>query len=408
MGARDRYDVLILDAEHRQSLASARSLGRAGLRVALGESLTLCTPGLTLPSFSSRYCARAVFLPSYTDGPLPYVNAILSFVREYPTRVVVPASDVSCAALKAYRQVFAELGTVIALAPDSALEIALDKGRTLEVARRIGIACPQLISVGNIEDLSVAIAEFGFPFVLKPTVSWANKTQARVTPVEVVDKAEAAKVAERFFAHGSSVLAQPWLPGRREGVTLFIVGGEVVASCTHVEHRTVPPLGGASVVRESITAPPDAYHAAVRLAMAMGVEGLCTVEFRRDAAGRPLLMEVNARLGGTVDNSIRSGVNFPLLIWQWATGQPVARVPGYCPGLRSRWVHGDLRWLRDNFGRTGRPDSMPRGRGVWTFATEFIRTRHYDYFDLHDIRPAVAELRYTAAIIGKSMRRQEI
>jgi predicted ATP-grasp superfamily ATP-dependent carboligase len=406
LGACDRFDILILDAEHRQTLASARSLGRLGLRVALGESRTLLEADCPLPSFSSRYCARSVVLPSYEDGPLPYVNAILSFVRKYPTRVVLPTSDVSCTSLMPYRRQFADLGAVLALPSGGALGIALDKERTLAVASELGIAHPRLMRVGTIADLSAAIAEFGFPFVLKPTVSWASKTQVRVAPVEVLNKAEATAATERFFASGSSVLAQPWLPGRREGVTLFVVDGAVLASCAHVELRTTPPLGGASVLRESITAPPDSYDAAVRLATAIGLAGLCTVEFRRDAAGRPLLMELNARLGGNVDNAIRSGVDFPLLIWQWATGEPVSRVDSYRPGLRSRWLHGDLRWLRDNYVRRGRPDSVPFGRGILTFATEFIRTRHYDYFDLHDMWPAVAELRYTTAIIRKSLRRQ--
>ena len=400
----DRFDILILDAEHRQTLASARSLGRAGLRVALGESLTLYDPSLPLPAFCSRHCARAVVLPSYTDGPLPYVNAILAFVRDHPTRVVLPASDVSSDALKPYREHLAELGAVLALPADSAFEIAFDKHRTLEAARQLDIAHPKLIHVTSIEELSVAIAEFGFPFVPKPTMSWAGKTQARVVPVEVVDKAEAAEVTGRFFAAGSSVLAQPWLPGRREAVTLFIVGGEVLASATHVEHRTTPPLGGASVLRESITAPPDTYDAAVRLATAIGIEGLCEVEFRRDAAGRPLLMEINARLVGTIDNSIKSGVDFPMLIWKWATGEPVTRVTTYRPGIRSRWLHGDLRWLADNQKRAGRPDSVSRSMGIWTFVAEFARTRHYDYLDLHDMRPVMAELRHTASVVRKSLR----
>ena len=401
----DSFDILILDAEHRQTLASARSLGRAGLRVALGESLSLHDPALPLPSFRSRYCARPVILPSYSDGPLPYVNAILEFVREHPTRVILPASDVSCAALMPYRQELAELGTVLALPTDSALEVALDKDRTLQVARELGIAYPDLIHIGTIEELSVAIAEFGFPFVLKPTVSWAEKAKARVVPIEVVDKADAADVAMRFFATGSSILAQPWLPGRRESVTLFIVGGEVLASCTHMECRTTPPLGGASVVRESMTTMADSFDAAVRLATAIGIEGLCEVEFRRDAAGRPLLMEINARLVGTIDNSIKSGVNFPLLIWQWATGEPVARVASYRTGVRSRWVHGDLRWLVDNQKRAGRPDSVSRATGIWEFVTEFVRTRHYDYLDLRDIRPFIAACRHTVSATKESLCR---
>lgn len=405
MRDRDDFDILILDAEHRQTLASARSLGRAGLRVALGESLSLYDPALPLPSFRSRYCVRSVVLPSYSAGLLPYVNAILEFVREHPTRVLLPASDVSCTALIPCRRQLAELGTVLALPPDSALAVAFDKDRTLEVARELGIAHPKLIRVGDIEELSVAIAEFGFPFVLKPTVSWAEKAKSRVVPTEVVDKAEATEVAMRFFAAGSSVLAQPWVPGRRESVTLFIVGGEVLASCSHVEYRTSPPLGGASVLRESIAAPPDTYDAAVRLGTAIGVEGLCEVEFRRDAAGEPLLMEINPRLVGTIDNSIRSGVNFPLLIWQWATGEPVALMASQRAGVRSRWLHGDLRWLMDNLKRAGRPDSVSRGRAIWEFGAEFVRTRSYDYLDLRDIQPSIAASRYTVSVVKKSLRR---
>jgi hypothetical protein len=47
------YDALVLDARLGQSLATVRSLGSRGLRVAaLGSSAEL-------PAFSSRWCQRA-------------------------------------------------------------------------------------------------------------------------------------------------------------------------------------------------------------------------------------------------------------------------------------------------------------------------------------------------------------
>jgi predicted ATP-grasp superfamily ATP-dependent carboligase len=398
------YDILILDAEHKQSLAAARSLGRAGLRVAMGESLALYRESPPLPAFCSRYCARAVVLPSHADDLDAYVAAIFDFVREHPTSVILPAGDATCLALMPHRRQLAELGCVVALPGNAALEIALDKSRTLALASELGIAFPQSVPIATVEQLSVAIADFGFPFVLKPTVSWTAQRRERVLPVEVIDKDEATEAARDLLAGGATVIAQQWLPGRREGVTLFIANGEVMASCGHVEHRTTPPLGGASVMRESIQTPPDVYDAAVRLALAIGVEGLCEVEFRRDAQGDPQLMEVNARMPGALDTAIRSGVDFPMLIWQLATGLPVSRVGKYRAGVRTRWLHGELRWLRDNNGRAGRPDGMSRARGIWTFLAEFARTRHYDYVDLHDLEPTMAEMRYTAAVISKSFR----
>jgi hypothetical protein len=67
-------------------------------------------------------------------------------------------------------------------------------------------------------------------------------------------------------------------------------------------------------------------------------------------------------------------------------------------------LHGDLRWLRDNYSRAGRPDSISRAQAIWTLVSEFARTRRYDYFDLHDLAPAIAEMRYTMAVILKSLR----
>ena len=132
------------------------------------------------------------------------------------------------------------------------------------------------------------------------------------------------------------------------------------------------------------------------LATTIGVEGPSEVEFRRDANGRPLLMEINARLAGTLENAIHSGVNFPLMIWQWGTGQPIEPVKSYRTGVRTRWLAGDLRWLWESVLEKGRPDTVSPARGIWTFTSEFFRTRHYDFVDRRDMRPALAEMRDTA------------
>jgi hypothetical protein len=139
----------------------------------------------------------------------------------------------------------------------------------------------------------------------------------------------------------------------------------------------------------------------VSLATAIGVEGPSEVEFRRDASGHPLLMEINARLAGTLENAMHSGVNFPLMIWQWGTGQPVDTVRSYRAGVRTRWLAGDMRWLWDGVLHPGLPDSVSPGRGLWTFTSEFFRTRHYDFVDRRDMRPAVREVWDTAAIVKK-------
>lgn len=400
----ERYDILILDGGSKQAVTSARSLGRAGLRVAVGESVGQFQFNLEPPAFRSRYCARTVALPDYIGDPAPYAEAIIGFVRDHHVRAVLPTGDMSIVELAPYRERFTALGCTLAMASDEALKIANDKSLTLEVATQLDIAYPKSVPVAGVEDLHAAEAQFGYPFVLKPTMSWTGEAADRVFPVDVINEEEAREATTRFLATGCGVLAQQWASGRREEVTLLMADGEVLGICGAAAYRTVPLLGGISVMRETIVVPADILDASVSLARAIGLDGPSDVEWRRDASGRPLLMEINARPAGTFENANKSGVDFPLLIWQWATGQRVQPVLTYQAGVRTRWLIGDLRWLWINLKRAGRPDTVSAPRAMWTFLWEFARTRHYDYIDHDDMRPALSELRQIAAIAW-NMRR---
>jgi predicted ATP-grasp superfamily ATP-dependent carboligase len=395
------YDILILDGGTKQSLSSARSLGRAGVRVALAECTGDCGPTGTALGFRSKYALRNVVLPDIADSPSDFGAAVAGFVAENPVRVVLPTGDGTIGALRPWREKLAAMGCVLALAPDSSLEIANDKDRTLELASRLGIEAPTTLPVVDPDDLPAVIAELGLPFVIKPTASWTDQATERLYPVDVINEAEARSATQKILDAGAGVLAQQFAPGAREGVTLFVDNGEIKASCGHVAFRTSPPLGGASAVRQSIPVPPDLYDASVRLVQAMGVEGPCEVEYRRDAKGRPLLMEVNARLAGTLENAIHSGVDIPLMTWQWAAGLPVSRVDGYKTGITTRWLKGDIRWLLASRGRAGRPDSVSMASAAWTFSKTCLTTIHYDEWDVRDPAPVLTELRAMAAAVKR-------
>src|SRR5204862_2361208 len=123
--------------------AHARGRGRAPRPVASGPCLALSRAPPPLPACCSRARARAVVLPSHADDIDAYVAAIFDFVREHPTSVILPAGDASCLALMPHRGQLAELGCVVALPGNAALEITLDKSRTLALASELGIAYPR-------------------------------------------------------------------------------------------------------------------------------------------------------------------------------------------------------------------------------------------------------------------------
>lgn len=131
------------------------------------------------------------------------------------------------------------------------------------------------------------------------------------------------------------------------------------------------------------------------------------VEFRRDCEGRPVLMEINPRIAGSVALAINAGVNFPTLLSRWALGEPLPIVADYRVGARLRWLGGDIWNFKSLFDSQGHPDVPPLIPGVATFFSDFIcRPSVIDSLDISDLKPSLAELQSSVMRpIGQRIRR---
>ena len=390
LGSCDKADCLILDANHRQALVVARSLGRAGLSVALAESSDEHALHAPIPAFSSAFSAGTTILPSMSREPDGFAAAVLDLIERRPTTVVVPSTDASIAALRP-RRTLIEQRSALALASEPALDLANDKARTLALAAQVGIRTPRSVTVEAPDQVVGALAEVGLPAVLKPTRSWvcAHDVGSRVVPRDVINVAEVTAICAEIFGAGCpSVVVQEFVPGRREALCVFYAYGRSWAEFALVVHRTSPLLGGYAVVRESIPVPHD-LTPAIGLLEAADLEGFSEIEFRRDASGRPVLMEINARLSGTIELPQRAGVDFPGYLFDWAVGAPLVPTTGYRTGVRLRYLYGDIQWLLENLKRPGRPDSAGASRALAAFTAEFFRPGGYDYMDRGDLSPVV-------------------
>jgi len=394
------FDALILNAPLRQSLMAVRSLGRRGLRVAAAGA------SLDAPTFASRYCSAGFAFPPEEEGDR-YLVVLEDWLGQRGARVVIPSHDGTIALLRAHRE---RLGkrTRLALASERALAIAVNKERTLAEAGRLGIRTPREAVLRAPGDLPAAVQAIGFPAVLKPSESWLGDDRAGhwVGPTLVVDEDEAAQVVDGLTGSGGSALFQQYLPGRREAVSFVYAAGRVHARFAQWAARTRPPLGGESVLRQAIPVPPDIGEQAEALIRAIDLEGYSEVEFRRDDAGVPYLMEINPRLSASVEVAVRAGVDFPALLYQWAAGEPVDSVATYRPGGWMRHLGGDVETTLASVEQRGRPGVPPPGRVVADFALSFFRGAGYDYVDWRDPRPAmVAGGRYAGRLMDRVFSR---
>ena len=383
--------ALVVDASLRQALVTTRSLGRSGLRVGTAESPDLSHPRLGVPAFESRWSDWDAILPSYHGDPDTYANSVLQLAGTRRAQVVIPSIDGSIAALRPWRRRFEQQGTALAVPSEPALAVANDKERTLALARQLGIPGPRSVPIAGPDDVPAALAEVGLPAVIKPTESWSRQASrsVRVITKAVLTEAEARDYVDELYELGSSAIIQQWAGGHRESVNLMFVAGQVRAAIAQIAYRTAPVLGGVSVVRETIPMADDLWVSAVSLIEALGLDGYSEVEFRRDAGGRLLVMEINARLTAGIELAIRAGVDFPVMVWRWATEQPIALQSGYRSGVRMRFLPGDLEWLWENIKCRRRPDSVPPAKAALVFARDFFRPQAYDYFDRKDLKPAL-------------------
>jgi predicted ATP-grasp superfamily ATP-dependent carboligase len=379
-----RAGTLIADASQRQALVAIRELGKAGVTVGAIDS------DPHAPGLASRWCAAATVVPDFVQDQDAYVDALLKVCVEHAPKSLIVAHDGSVEAVRR-RRADVERVVGLALATEQALAVAIDKTRTLAFAERVGLRAPRGAFVTEPGQARAAVDEVGLPIVVKPARSWAQETGCgqRLIPAVVRTHAAALAAIEAVLREGIEVVLQEWLPGDREALSFFRAHGRTWARFAQRADRTFPPLGGNSVLRESIPLPPDIAPAAERLVAELGLDGYSEVEFRRDAQGRAALMEINPRLSASVEIAVRAGVPFPLLLHAWASGEPLREASGYRAGLRMRWLGGDLSWLRSALAQHPGPDVPSRGRALGMFAAGFVHPLSYDYVDRRDPRPAL-------------------
>jgi predicted ATP-grasp superfamily ATP-dependent carboligase len=337
-------------------------------------------------------------LPDFDADTSGYVDAVLDMVARTGAAMVVPAHDGSIEVLRHRRNEFESCA--LPLASDAALDIALSKERTLALAGDLGIDVPESVAVSGSEEAFEAVNKTGLPAVLKPETPWVVDDQGRGTRLisDMITTAEEAsyRLEAMLDAGASSALLQPWLPGRREAVSLFRADGRIWARFAQVSHREWPVLGGATALCESIPLAPDITDTSELLVEAMDLDGCSMVEFRRDREGRPVLMEVNARMGSSVGLAVRAGVDFPSLLHAWARGHELRPITGYRVGERMRWLVGELWYLNAAFRRWSGPDVPTPARAVTNVLADLVvRPSRLDPSSVTDPRPVLAELNHT-------------
>jgi len=201
--------------------------------------------------------------------------------------------------------------------------IAMDKLRSKRLAQAAGVSTPEFVVLHAASDLDLALKRLGLPLIVKPASQGSSVGMARVERAE--DLPQAWKDARRIE---SAVFAERWISGGE--YTVAILHGAALPSIRIETPRSFYDYE-AKYFRDDtryfcpsgLAPPAEQQLATLALASyeACAVEGWGRVDFMMDAAGKPLLLEINT-IPGMTDHSLvpmaarAAGIDFDELVWR--------------------------------------------------------------------------------------------
>ena len=397
------YSVVVTDGEERSALAVVRSLGRAGYRVHVAARRAGALAA------TSKWAAGVVVTPDPLREAGAFADAVVEYVRREAIDFVVPVTDASMLAMLPARDrlgfssiPFGTLESFVALA---------DKAGLRERAARLGIAFPRQVELDWSDREQSLAGAVRLPAVIKPARSVAvpsAQSDDAVTPATTPVTAKfgirhAATMDELAAIVGATpraaypLLIQERIVGPGVGIFLLLWDDEILATFAHRRLREKPPSGGVSVYAESIEPPAGLAERSYELLREFGWRGAAMVEYKIDqATGTPYLMEINGRFWGSLQLAIDSGVDFPRLLMDRASGRPAAARGRYPAGVRGRWWWGDVDHLLARLRRSRTalslpPDAPSRGAAILAFLGGCARFDADAVWRWDDPRPFLTE-----------------
>jgi len=318
----DRRVVVLFTSVGNEALHGfAAALRRvAPLWVLLGTDMredaagfALCDDGWTVPARSD---------PAY----LPTIERLL---RDHDVDLLYPLSTRD-QDFFADPEVRGRLAAPVVAASAASLAAANTKVGLFEAVGDAGDLLPHHRTVRSVDAAAAALREFVAihgAAVLKRDVGtggagmlFVGAPRADAAPVAgrtllAVDDAVTGLRAEAGAFGLAQVVA--WLPGEEYSVDVLAEGGAVLAGVVRLRRASI---GGLATDSETVHEP-DVMAAAEQVVRRCGLDYVANVQFRRDAAGAPKLMEVNPRIPGTIGLTVEAGLDLPTAAAVLALGE---------------------------------------------------------------------------------------
>jgi len=317
------YKILLTEGANKNTLSIIRNLGKS----CYIDVLTPFPPFLTLSAYS-KFSGRVFYVQNSNEET--YYKRLLSILRNNDYNVFLPVGLKSYVMASKYKDEISAYTNLIV--PNwEKMKIAYNKDLTMKFAKRVGIPVPKTVIITS-DNLS-KIKEF--PIVIKSSdesgacVKYCNTLQELKKNYEYLRKKSK-----------TNIIGQEYIKGFGTGFYGVCKQGKLYAVFMHRRIKEFPVTGGPSAVAMSYY-DKKLFHYGKRICKKLRWDGPLMAEFKYSPEENEYyLIELNPKLWGSLDLTIKAGINVPEILTKLALGEKVKPVKTY-KKVKFRWIFPD-------------------------------------------------------------------
>jgi len=321
--------VLLLDVVPRINVTIARSLSKHGIPVhvvAFSE---------TQQKLRAKGIKAFWRLSVEANSADKFVDELSILIKKIDADILIPCSDNAIKIVIDYHSKLNNLITIASPPPEISIN-AIDKDKTMQIAKSCGVPIPNTHYITNASELEAICDRLIYPVVVKPQ----NKTGNISFRVEYCKSYSDLESLISRNQNSTIYLVQEYCNGVGVGVEILMHKNEPLSVFQHRRLKEYPVSGGVSVLAIAEEVDSELREYSVRLLKALQWEGIAMVEFRVDPRQGPKLMEVNGRYWGSCSLSLFAGLELPYYHWQILHDIDPKVPSSYKTGIKIRWTMG--------------------------------------------------------------------
>jgi predicted ATP-grasp superfamily ATP-dependent carboligase len=265
--------------------------------------------------FKSRYISKYLSIPKPNLNKEAYIEEIVKILSKDEYDLLLPFGNNAYHAICMAQERIKKL-TKILVASKKSHVIAYDKFQTFEHCQRIGIPVPQTYFGFERNDLREIANSIKFPIVIKTKSGTGVKNGLRFANSleELLERYDEMQAIHSTSSEPFNLVIQEFIPGYIHDACSVAVEGRALEVLTQVRHWMYPISGGVGAVNYT-TKNETVKAQAEQVLESLSWSGPSQIEFKYDERDKKYkLIEINSKFWGTLDLSIKSGVNFPLML----------------------------------------------------------------------------------------------